>query len=67
VTDTKFIIPVTFRPQESNLQILRWWVVAVRQTSTDDQGNPIWSTAGSASQTRVFGWSGAGPVATPTK
>jgi len=67
VTDTKCIIPVTFRPQESNLQILRWWVVAVRQTSTDDQGNPIWSTAGSASQTRVFGWSGAGPVATPTK
>ncbi len=47
--------------------IMRWWVVAVRQTGTDDQGNPIWSTAGAASVMRVFGWSGAGPVATPTK
>jgi LysM repeat protein len=65
VTDTKFIIPVTFRPQDNS--ILLWWVVTVRQSSTDDQGNPIWSTAGAASEMRVFGWSGAGPIATPTK
>jgi LysM repeat protein len=65
VTDTKFIVPVTFRP--TNNSILLWWVVTVRQTGTDDQGNPIWSTAGAASDMRVFGWSGAGPVATPTK
>jgi len=67
VTDTKFIVPVTFRPLDNSSHIMRWWVVVVRQTSTDDQGNPIWSTAGAASQLRVFGWSGAGPVATPTK
>jgi len=67
VTDTKFIVPVTFRPQENATHIMRWWVVAVRQTGTDDQGNPIWSTAGAASVMRVFGWSGAGPAATPTK
>jgi LysM repeat protein len=67
VTDTKFIVPVTFRPQDNRSHILRWWVVAVRQTGTDDQGNPIWSTAGAASPMRVFGWSGAGPVATPTR
>jgi len=67
VTDTKFIVPVTFRPQDNSSHIMRWWVLAVRQTSTDDQGNPIWSTAGAASAMRVFGWSGAGPAATPTK
>jgi hypothetical protein len=65
VTDTKFVVPVTFRPQINS--ILRWWVVVVRQTGTDDQGNPIWSTAGAASPMRDFSWSGAGPVATPTK
>jgi LysM repeat protein len=64
VTDTKFVVPVTFRPQVNS--IIRWWVVAVRQTSVDDQGNPIWSTAGTASAMRVFGWSGAGVVPTPT-
>ena len=67
VTDTKYVVPVTFRPQDNNTHIMSWWVVTVRQTGTDDQGNPIWSTAGTASLTRVFGWSGAGPVATPTK
>jgi hypothetical protein len=67
VTDTKFIVPVTFRPQDNNPHILRWWVIAVRQTGTDDQGNPIWSNAGAASSMRVFSWSGAGLIATPTK
>jgi LysM repeat protein len=65
VTDTKFIVPGTFRPQENS--IIMWWVVTVRQTGTDDQGNPIWSTAGAASEMRVFGWSGSGSAATPTK
>ena len=67
VTDTKYVVPVTFRPESNDTQILRWWVVTVRQTSTDDQGNPIWSTAGAASVMRDFGWSGAGSAATPTK
>ncbi len=66
VTDTKFIVPVTFRPLDNSSHIMRWWVVSVRQTGTDDQGNPIWSTAGAASPMHVFGWSGAGTVATPT-
>jgi LysM repeat protein len=67
VTDTKYVVPVTFRPESNDTYIIRWWVVVVRQTSTDDQGNPVWSTAGTASLIRVFGWSGAGPAATPTK
>ena len=67
VTDTKYVIPVTFRPQDNNTHIMRWWVVTVRQTGTDDQGNPIWSAAGTASIMHDFGWSGAGPAPTPTK
>ncbi len=67
ITDTKVVVPVTFRPQDNSSHIMRWWVVAVRQTGTDDQGNPIWSTAGAASPMRDFGWSGAGPIETPTK
>jgi hypothetical protein len=67
VTDTKFVVPVTFRSQENSTSIMQWWVVAVRQSGTDDQGNPIWSSAGTASVMRVFGWSGAGPLATPTR
>jgi hypothetical protein len=67
VTDTKYIVPVTFRPQDNGAHIMRWWVVTVRQTGSDDQGNPIWSTAGATSIQRDFTWSGASPVATPTK
>jgi hypothetical protein len=67
VTDTKYVVPVSFRPQDITPHILSWWVVTVRQTGSDDQGNPIWSTAGTASTIRVFGWSGAGQVATPTQ
>jgi LysM repeat protein len=66
MTDTKFIVPVTFRPQDNQSHIIRWWVVVVRQTGTDDQGNPIWSIAGTSSERRAFTWSGAAPVATPT-
>ncbi len=67
VTDTKYIVPVAFRPQDNLPHIMRWWVVTVRQTGTDDQGNPIWTTAGAASVMRDFSWSGVAPAATPTK
>jgi LysM repeat protein len=67
VTDTKFIVPVTFRPQDNSPHVMSWSVVTVRQTGTDDQGNPIWSVAGAASLPRSFTWTGSGiaPTATP--
>jgi len=67
VVDTKFIVPISFRPQDMVSHVMRWWVVSVRQTGTDDQGSPIWSTAGAASTIRTFSWSGSGtaPTATP--
>jgi len=59
VTDTSFIIPTTFRPNDNVAHIMRWWVVPVRQTGVDDQGQPIWTPAGAASEKRVFTWIGA--------
>jgi LysM repeat protein/ribosomal protein L40E len=67
VIDTKYILPVTFRPQDNVPHVMRWWVVSVRQTGTDEQGNPIWSTAGAISTLRTFSWSGASPAPTPTE
>jgi LysM repeat protein len=67
VIDTKFIIPVTFRPEDSTPHVLRWWVMAVRQVGTDEEGRPIYDIAGAVSEPRVFTWSGSsGPAATPT-
>jgi LysM repeat protein len=66
VTDTKYIVPVTFRPQDNAAHVIRWWVVVVRQTGTDDQGNPIWTLAGTSSERRDFTWSGSAPAVTPT-
>jgi LysM repeat protein len=66
VVDTKFIVPVAFRPLDNQPHAMRWWVVAVRQTGTDDQGNPIWTTAGAPSNPREFTWTGTTPAATPT-
>jgi LysM repeat protein len=67
VTDTKFIVPVGFRPADSGAHVMRWWVTTVRQTGSDDQGNPIWSSAGAISVLRDFTWSGVSPQPTPTK
>lgn len=59
VTDTKFIVPTSFRPQDNIPHVMRWSVVTVRQTGSDEQGQPIWTTAGASSGERVFSWMGA--------
>ena len=67
MTDTKYIVPVSFRPQDIVSHVLVWSVVSVRQTGTDDQGIPIWTSAGAASLPRTFTWTGSGiaPTSTP--
>jgi LysM repeat protein/ribosomal protein L40E len=67
VTDTSFVVPTTFRPNDSVAHIMRWWVTPVRQTGTDDQGNPIWSPAGAVSEKRVFTWIGVTIQSTPSQ
>ena len=66
VTDTKYIVPSSFRPKDNTAHIMRWWVTTVRQTGTDDQGQPIWNSAGAASDKRDFTWVGAAIPSTPT-
>jgi LysM repeat protein len=66
VTDTKFNVPDSFRPNDNLPHVIRWWVLAARQTGTDDNGNPVWEPAGAASSTRDFIWVGTGSAATPT-
>jgi len=65
VTDTRYIIPVTFRPTDSMPHVIRWNIQPVRQTGTDAEGKPIWQISGALSTPMVFSWSGLG-IASPT-
>lgn len=65
VTDTKYSVPVSFRPKDNAPHIFRWFISTVRQTSTDEQGQPVWASAGEKSAQRVFSWQGVAPAATP--
>jgi hypothetical protein len=68
VTDSKLIVPASFRPGSNTPHVFRWSVLTVRQIGTDkDSGNPIWEPAGSVSAQRVFTWVGSGgPIPTET-
>jgi hypothetical protein len=66
VTDTKYIVPSTIRPTEAGAHIFSWVVEVVRITGSDENGNPIWSSAGSTSSLRYFSWTGALAISTPT-
>ena len=65
VTDTKYIVPTTFRPKDNVAHVIRWWISTVRQTGTDEQGQPIYSSAGADSPKWVFTWVGSAPQETP--
>lgn len=67
VTDTKFIVPASFRSSDNIPHLYRWFVTTSRQAGTDEDGNPVWESAGSVSDPRVFMWSGGVPAQpTPT-
>jgi LysM repeat protein len=66
VTDTKYIVPVTFRPSDPLPHILRWYVVTVRKSGTAASGETRYEPAGASSLKRDFTWSGSAPPATPT-
>ena len=65
VTDTKFIVPTSVRPNDNLAHIIRWWVSTVRQNGVDEQGQPIYESAGSISEKRVFTWVGVAVGSTP--
>lgn len=58
VKDTKFIVPVEFRPSDPAPHAIKWYVQPVRQTGSQEDGSPIYSSAGSRSDSRTFIWSG---------
>ena len=65
VTDTKFIVPTSFRPNDNLAHVIRWWVTTVRQNGVDDQGQPVYESAGALSEKRVFTWAGVTVEGTP--
>jgi LysM repeat protein len=65
VTDTKFIVPTNFRPNDNLAHVIRWWVTTVRQTGVDDQGQPVYASAGAISEERVFSWVGVAVQGSP--
>ena len=65
VTDTKYIVPTSYRPKDNVAHVLRWWITPVRQAGTDDQGQPIWTSSGTVSDKRVFTWVGVAVEGTP--
>lgn len=66
VTDTKLIVPASMRPTDNAPHIIRWYVNAVRQSGTTQDGEPLWVSFGKTSEQRVFSWTGSGnPAETP--
>jgi LysM repeat protein len=66
VTDTKFIVPTSFRPNDNLAHVIRWWVSTVRQNGVDEQGQPFYESAGATSEKRVFTWVGVAVEGTPS-
>jgi LysM repeat protein len=66
VTDTKYIVPTSFRPSDNLAHVIRWWVTTVRQNGVDEQGQPLYISAGTASEKRVFTWVGVAVADTPS-
>jgi LysM repeat protein len=58
VIDTKYIVPASFQPDTSTPHVIRWYVETVRQVGTDEDGRPIYQSAGLPSEPRVFTWVG---------
>jgi hypothetical protein len=66
VSDTKFIVPGSFGSTDSLPHAYRWSVRAARQMGTDEDGNPVWASAGADSEAWVFIWSNRPGGVTPT-
>lgn len=67
VKDTKFIVPISFRPVDNQPHIYMWSVVPVAQVGVDEDGNPQYLDGGARSESNYFSWIGgpAEPTAEP--
>ncbi len=66
VTDTKYSVPSNIRPNDRTAHVFSWFIEVVRVSGSDENGNPVWSNAGTPSSPRYFSWTGAPAAATPT-
>jgi LysM repeat protein/ribosomal protein L40E len=65
VTDTKYIVPTSMRPNDNQGHVFVWWVTTVRQNGVDEQGQPVYDSAGASSDQWIFGWTGVAVQSTP--
>jgi hypothetical protein len=66
VSDTKYILPASFRPIDTTPHIIQWSVSVARQINSYPN-NTINEEAGAISQFREFSWvrSGIAPTSAP--
>ncbi|MGD8457712.1 MAG: LysM peptidoglycan-binding domain-containing protein [Anaerolineales bacterium] len=64
VKDTKFIVPINFRPTNNQTHIYMWSVVPVAQIGVDEDGNPQYRDGGARSVSNYFSWIGGPPQPT---
>src|SRR5215216_2962805 len=67
VTDQKFIVPTSMRPNDNQAHVCVWWVTTVRQNGVDEQGQPVYESAGASSDQWIFGWTGVAVQSTPSQ
>jgi len=65
VTDTKYIVPTSFRPSDNQAHVIVWSISVVRQNGSDEQGQPVYVSAGAISDKRVFSWVGLAIQSSP--
>ncbi len=65
VKDTKFIVPTSFRPTDTQPHIFMWYVVPVARVSVDEDGNPQFRDGGPRSESNYFSWIGGPAQITP--
>jgi LysM repeat protein len=58
VRDTKYIVPSSFRSNDNQAHVIAWSITVVRQSGVDEQGQPVYVSAGAVSDKRVFSWVG---------
>jgi len=66
VSDTKYIIPTSFRPNDNQAHAFVWWITTVRQNGVDEQGQPVYESAGAISDKRIFVWTGVAVEGSPS-
>ena len=61
VTDTSYIVPSSFAPDDGQPHVFRWYVFVARQLGSDEEEVSNWEYAGNVSEERVFSWFGVVP------